>query len=389
VLIGLVALACRLPPPDGSGNESEPDADTDADTDSDSDSDIDVDTDTDSDTDSDTDTDWGAYTGPPRLVITASDVWKGTSEWALYDLETLLWRIHGEAVDAREVVPTCSAAWVGLVRRSGEDDDGIDVKDAESGFGLDDIHLPVGAQPRSAVGLQHGMIGVGLDTGAAIEAFLPGGEYFTSVDLSKYADATGTVHVAALGWWRRVLVAVLDSGALTNAVVLEIDGESGVVTDAKELWTAGISDEIAIVGDWLYVFGRGDSLHPDAIEALHLSHGSSNKIDAATLKQGSLTAASFASDGMWVVADDGKGTASVRWIDFDDLYGFDLDENDGPSLEADAPLGDIAAEGAHGFWLTGGDDGHKVTRYDAGGKALGSWTFSAPAAVRTCGADSL
>jgi hypothetical protein len=52
-------------------------------------------------------------------------------------------------------------------------------------------------------------------------------------------------------------------------------------------------------------------------------------------------------------------------------------------------LGDIAAEGSTAFWLTEGDDGHTVTRYDADGKALGSWTYSAPVAVRTCGADSL
>ncbi len=379
MLLALLVTACRLPSTHGPGNDSESDADTDADSDSDSDV----------DTDSDADTDWGGYTGPPRLVITASDIWKGTSEWAFYDFETLLWRISGEAVDAYDVLPTCSAAWVGLIRRGGQDGDGVDVKDADSGFTLDDIVLPVGALPRSAVGLPHGMIAVGLDTGTDVALYLPGADPFASVDLAKYADAADAVHVAALGWWEDALVVVLDAGVLTNAAALVIDVESGAVVDARELSTANISDEIAIVDDWLYLFGRGDPLHPDALEAWHLSNGVTALVDATGLGQAALTAASFASEGTWIVADDGKGVSSVRWMDFDPASGFDVGGAAVPSLVRETPLGDVAAEGSRGFWLTEGDDGHTVTRYDAAGDALASWTFSALAAIRTCGADSL
>ena len=368
MLIALVLFACGSPSTGGSGDES------------------DTDTDTDSDTDTDTDTDWSAYTGPPRLVITLSDALKGVSGWAFYDLETLLWRLSGEAVDAREVVPTCGAAWVGLVRRGGEDDDGVDLKDAESGFTLSDITLPKDALPRSAAGIEAGGVAVGLDTGRAIEFFWDGnpiGEY----DLSEYADDTDTVHVAALATWKDRSLAVLDAGVQTNAVALVFD--RGDVVDAHELSTADISDEIAIVDDWLYVFGRGDSLHPDAIEAWRLSDGATATVDAADLGQGALTAASFAAEGFWVAADDGKGTASVRWIPYDPDEAFDLDGMATPSLVRKGVLGDVAAEGATAFWLTEGDKGHTVTRYDAGGKALGSWTYFAPASIRSCGADSL
>jgi len=371
VLIAFV-LACHSP--DDSGGEA--DTDTDSDTD----------TDTDADTDTDTDTDWGAYTGPPRAVLTVSDAIKGHSKWALYDLETLLWRISGEAVDAREVVPTCSAAWVGLVRRNGADDDGVDLKDADSGFTLDDIVLPVGALPRSASGIESGGVAVGFDTGHTIELYSlsdPAGSF----DLSKYADAKGTVHVAALAAGKKNLVAVLDAGESTNAFALVLEPES--VVSAHELSTAAISDEIAIVDDWLYVFGRGDALHPAGIEAWRSTDGATATIDAAALGQTALTAASFAAEGAWVVADDGKGTASVRWIPYDPDRAFDLDGVAAPSLVRKGVLGDVASEGSAGFWLTEGDDGHTVTRYDAGGKALGSWTYSAPVAIRTCGADSL
>ena len=148
--------------------------------------------------------------------------------------------------DAREVVPTCSAAWVGLVRRNGEDDDGVDLKDAESGFTLDDIVLPAGALPRSASGIESGGVAVGFDTGHTIELYV-GSDPVGSVDLSKYADATDTVHVAALAAGKKNVLAVLDAGDLTNAIALVLDSEA--VVSSHELSTADISAEIAIVDD--------------------------------------------------------------------------------------------------------------------------------------------
>ncbi len=375
MLVALVALACHSP--DDSGSEG--DADTDSDTD--------TDTDSDTDTDTDTDIDWGAYSGPPRAVITVSDAVKGHSKWALYDLETLLWRISGEAVDAREVVPTCSAAWVALIRRNGEDDDGVDLKDAGSGFTLEDIVFPAGALPRSASGIESGGVAVGFDTGHTLELYFqsdPVGTY----DLSEYADETDTVHVAALAAGEKNAIAVLDAGEGTDAIALVL-GSEALVVSFHELSTAGISDEIRIVDDWLYVFGRGDPLHPDAIEAWRVSDGATATIDAASLGQEQLTAASFAAEGAWVVADDGKGTSTVRWIPYDDAAAFDLDGIAAPSLARKGAVGDVAAEGSTGFWLTEGDEGHTVTRYDGTGNPLGSWTYSAPVAIRTCGADSL
>ena len=370
MLIALVALACRLPS-DGSGNES--DADTDSDTDADS------------DVDTDTDADWDAYTGPPRLVITTSDAVKGVSGWAFYDLETLLWRISGEAVDAREVVPTCGTAWVGLVRRSGGDDDGLDLKDAESGFTLEDVVFPAGALPRSACGLENGAVAIGFDTGQAIEVYW-GSDLAGSIDLSEYADAKDAVHVAALMLGDESLVAVLDAGAQTNAKVLVVDFDGNALS-TYELTTAGISDEIRVVDNWLYVFGRGDSLHPDLLEAWNLSTGLSSILTATGFGD-ALTAASFAREGLWLVADDGDGTSSVHWVDYDPVMAFDYDGRQ-LRFDSDVRIGDIAAEGATGFWLTEGANGHTVRRYDAYGEALGSWTYSAPASIRTCGADAL
>ena len=86
-------------------------------------------------------------------------------------------------------------------------------------------------------------------------------------------------------------------------------------------------------------------------------------------------------DRFWTVAVDTYDKASVRWAGFDG--------KGGPVLEQGQSIGGIAAEGSTGFWLTEGDDGHTVTRYDAEGNALGSWVFPAAASVRTCGADAL
>jgi hypothetical protein len=187
------------------------------------------------------------------------------------------------------------------------------------------------------------------------------------------------VHVAALVWFRSWLLAVLDAGELTNAVLLTLDVDKGLV-NAKELYSAAISDEVAIMDDYLYLFGRGDLLHPAGIEWLDPSGGGEHWIDAAALGVAEITAVFFAEKGFWVAAVDVKGTSNARWIDYDG------DED--PVFESDVPLGDIAAEGRTGLWATV-DDGRTLRHLDYAGKQLGEWTFPAPVAIRSCGADAL
>ena len=375
-LVTLLLLACRVPSPGGSNGHDPGDTDTDADTDTDSD------TDTDTDSDTDSDMDWGAYTGPPRLVVAPSyNFWmEEVGEWALYDLEESSWVVYGAAVDGTDLVPTCSAAWVAVIRLNGEDDEGVDLHDAQNATALGSIYLEGGRRPRAAVGFVDGDVAIGFDTGTVIDIRAANGDLTSTIDLSAYADAVDTVHVAALTWWDGMLLAVVDAGALTEAIVLGIDPSSGSVVLERPLHTFAISDEVAVVDGWLWIVGRGDSLEPGAIEATSLTEELYLLIDGEASGL-TFTTASFAADGFWVAAVDGVDETSVRWVGFDGT--------EGPVIPLTQPVGDVAAEGSDAFWLTEGKHGHTVTRYDAGGKALGQWTFPAPAAIRSCGADSL
>jgi hypothetical protein len=388
LLVALVVLACRLPSPDGSHPPTDTSTATDTDLDSDVDTDSDTDSDVDADTDSDVDTptlkkwfDWGAYSGPPRLVITASNnFWKAeVGEWSLVDLESEEWIVDSETVDGNDLAPACSAAWVGVLRRGGKAGDGVQIHDALDGASLGGIDLDPGRWPRAAVGFTDGDVAIGFDTGTAIEIRRANGDLVRTIDLAVYADAAGVVHVTALAWWRGWLIAVLDAGQLTDALFLWIDPETGAAS-GQYLYSANISDEIAIVDDSLYLFGRGDSLHPAGIEWHELSHGPAHWLDAAALGVAAITSVSFDDKGFWMAAVDAKGASSARWTDYDG--------DDDPVIESDVPLGDIASAGRRGFWAMV-EDGRTLRHYDYAGDDLGSWTFPATIAVRACGTDAL
>jgi hypothetical protein len=364
-------LACRLPAatPDSAPTTT---AESDADADADTDSDIDSDTDADSDP--------GAFTGPPRVVVTAADDWKGRGAWALYDLQTLTWVLHGEAVDGDDLAPACSAAWVGVLRRHGQDGDGLDLMDGRYGTSLGEIELALGSQPSAAVGMPGGSVAIGFGSGSELDVRTADGKQVRTLDLAAYGDGDGTARVAALTWWRGTLLVVLDAGVLTDAMVVSIDPVSGAVEDDRSLRSATLSDEVVVVDGWLYVFGRGDALHPGGVEAVQLNTGERNWIDAEELTMTSLTGASFAPGGFWVAGTDDLGVPAARWVDLDGTvqHGFDLD----------GPVGDVAAESATAVWLTEGE-GRTVQRRNAAGKVIGTFIFADPSAVRICGNDRL